>query len=83
MLFLQDSYIKEFDSVITEIIDNKVFLEETAFYAKSGGMSRGAFAAGQLYVAISRCKTLDGVELVRPILKSDIMVNQDIVSFQN
>ena len=25
MLFLQDSYIKEFDSVITEIIDNKVF----------------------------------------------------------
>ncbi|MDC0861002.1 alanyl-tRNA editing protein [Alphaproteobacteria bacterium] len=37
MLFLQDSYIKEFDSVITQIIDNKVFLKETAFYAKSGG----------------------------------------------
>ena len=45
-------------------------------------MSRGAFAAGQLYVAMSRCKTLDGVELIRPILKKDIMVNQDIVSFQ-
>jgi len=45
-------------------------------------MSRGAFAAGQLYVAMSRCKTLDGVELIRPILEKDIMVNQDIVSFQ-
>ena len=45
-------------------------------------MSRGPFAAGQLYVAMSRCKTLDGVELIRPILKKDIMVNQDIVSFQ-
>jgi|TARA_B110000208_G_scaffold59867_1_gene78038 misacylated tRNA(Ala) deacylase len=47
MLFLQDSYIKEFDSVITEIIDNKVFFEETAFYAKSGGQpgDQGIFKA--------------------------------------
>ena len=37
MLFLQDSYIKEFDSVITQIIDDKIFLKETAFYGKSGG----------------------------------------------
>ena len=37
MIFLNDSYIKEFDSIITEIIDNKIFLKETAFYAKSGG----------------------------------------------
>ena len=37
MLFLEDSYIKEFDSIVTEIIDDKIFLESTAFYAKSGG----------------------------------------------
>ena len=37
MLFLDDSYIKEFDSIVTEIIDDKIFLESTAFYAKSGG----------------------------------------------
>lgn len=37
MLFLEDSYIKEFDTIITDISDDKVFLKETAFYAKSGG----------------------------------------------
>ena len=37
MLFLEDSYTKEFNSVITDVIDNKIFLEDTAFYAKSGG----------------------------------------------
>ncbi|MDG2008040.1 MAG: alanyl-tRNA editing protein [Alphaproteobacteria bacterium] len=37
MLFLEDSYIKEFNSIITGVIDDKIFLKDTAFYAKSGG----------------------------------------------
>ena len=47
MLFLEDSYIKEFDSIVTEIIDDKIFLESTAFYAKSGGQpgDQGVFYA--------------------------------------
>ena len=48
MLFLEDSYIKEFDTIVTEIIDDKIFLKETAFYAKSGGQpgDHGAFTVG-------------------------------------
>jgi len=37
MLFLEDPYLKEFETKIQNIEDNKIILEQTAFYAKSGG----------------------------------------------
>ncbi|GHT60377.1 hypothetical protein AGMMS50222_05390 [Endomicrobiia bacterium] len=37
-------------------------------------MEYGAFAPGQLYVALSRCTSLDGITLSRPITKRDIIV---------
>jgi ATP-dependent exoDNAse (exonuclease V) alpha subunit len=35
-------------------------------------MERGAFAPGQLYVALSRCKSFDGITLSRPLTMRDI-----------
>jgi len=37
MLFFDNPYIKEFESKIKKIENNHIILEETAFYAKSGG----------------------------------------------
>ena len=37
MLFIDDSYLKDFDAKILNIDSNKIILDRTAFYAKSGG----------------------------------------------
>ena len=37
MLFIENSYLKDFESKILEIKNYQIILEQTAFYAKSGG----------------------------------------------
>ena len=37
MLFIENSYLKEFETKIKKIENKNIILEQTAFYAKSGG----------------------------------------------
>ncbi|MDA8981971.1 hypothetical protein N9H47_01170 [Gammaproteobacteria bacterium] len=44
-------------------------------------LGQGAFATGQTYVALSRCKTLGSVNLYQELRKTDAMVDSAIVDF--
>ena len=37
MLFIENPYLKEFETKVQKIENNNIVLEQTAFYAKSGG----------------------------------------------
>lgn len=44
-------------------------------------LSGGTFATGQLYVALSRCRSLDGLVLTRPVHPRDLKTDRRITRF--
>ena len=44
-------------------------------------LGRGAFEHGQTYVALSRCRTIEGVVLKQPLRPRDIMVDERVVEY--
>lgn len=44
-------------------------------------VGRGTFAHGQMYVALSRCTTLEGIVLKQPLKKSHILMDWQVVKF--
>lgn len=44
-------------------------------------MGKGAFEHGQTYVALSRCRTLDGIVLKQALRPNDIMTDERIVEY--
>jgi len=68
LLYETDSYVKEFDAVVTEQVDGGVVLDRTAFYPGGGGQpcdvgtleGVGTPAAGGQVWAVTAVKKLDG-----------------------
>ncbi|MBW8887043.1 MAG: AAA family ATPase [Fibrobacteres bacterium] len=44
-------------------------------------LGSGAFAHGQSYVALSRCRTLDGITLRRPLSGRDLLLDPEVKEF--
>ena len=56
LLYLDDSYLRDFDAVVTEVRDDAVVLDRTAFYPGGGGQpnDEGTLAAGGRVWHVSR-----------------------------
>jgi len=87
-LFAEDEQLKS--EVIGRFTQYPVMLAWAVTIHKSQGktfdrviidIGRGAFAHGQTYVALSRCTTLDGIVLKKPILKKHIWTDYKVVKF--
>ncbi len=46
-------------------------------------LASGTFAHGQLYVALSRCRTLEGLHLRRPVTPDDVILDDRVVKFMS
>ena len=44
-------------------------------------LSSGAFASGQVYVALSRCRSMSGIRLKHPIKLTDVRCEPEIKRF--
>jgi ATP-dependent DNA helicase PIF1 len=51
------------------------------FEACNIDLGRGAFVSGQTYVAFSRCKTIEGLKLLKPLKARDIITDQRVIDF--
>lgn len=77
-------------TVLGELIQYPFKLAWAITIHKSQGMTfnrvtvnyaRSPFAHGQTYVALSRCRTLEGLTLTKSIYPNDVIVDREIVEF--
>ncbi len=62
LLFLADAYLREFSAVVTDVVQNGVVLDRTAFYAGGGGQpwDTGVLTAGDQEYQVTKVGRSEG-----------------------
>ena len=62
LLFHSESYLKEFEATVIDVVDSGVVLDRTAFYAGGGGQptDSGKLTSGEIEYQITGIKRIDG-----------------------
>ena len=76
MLFVKNPYLKEFESIIKKIENNNIILEETAFYARSGGQP------GDIGKIILNEKEINIIDTIYDLEKNITHICEDINSLK-
>ena len=88
--FYEDSTDKIKNEVVARFTQFPIKLAYAMTIHKSQGqtfskvcidLSTGAFTHGQTYVALSRCKSINGLILKKPLIKKDIILDNRVVDF--
>lgn len=66
-LFYEDPYLREFDAVVVEVVDGRLVLDQTAFYAEGGGQisDLGKITSGGKTYDVEDVQSIEGVLLHR------------------
>lgn len=80
VLYLKDSFLKEFNAVVKESIDGRfIVLDQTAFYPSSGGQPNdtGIIIKGNEQFKVASCKKQDG-KIVHEVDRPGLIVGDKI-----
>jgi len=82
-LYLEDSYLKEFEAIVTEVNGNFIVLDSTAFYPISGGQpsDKGTIRTTENYDVLL-CKKISG-KINHEVDKEGLKVGDKVKGFIN
>src|SRR3990167_2795872 len=79
MMYLKDSYLKEFQTIVKEVNDKNIILEDTIFYPESGGQ---ACDLGSIFNEKEEFKVLsvkkDQGKIIHVVDKEGLKINEKV-----
>lgn len=81
LVYIEETCVRQFPVILAYAVT--IHKSQGMTYQEVVCNLEGCFAAGQAYVALSRCVSLDTLYLVHKVHKKDVFTNSTIMNFYN